>query len=124
MSAVGVVAFTRRYWKCACGADGAYAADAILGVAGERYTKAVQRHGCRLAADGSFASASEHLRELLGVDLCPETVRKVVEGHGQKMARFQSQDTAAKRPSARPRARSSLPPMPARSTPGKKAGRT
>ena len=32
---------------------------------------------------------------MLGVDLCPETVRKVVHGHGQKMARFQSQDTVS-----------------------------
>jgi hypothetical protein len=55
----------------------------------------VQRHCCRLAADRSFASASEHLHEMLGVAICPETVRKVVEGHGQKMARFQSQDTVS-----------------------------
>ena len=95
MSAVGSVAFTRRYWQCTCGADGSYAADAILGVEGQRYTQTVQKHCCRLAADGSFASASENLHELLGVDVCPETVRKVVEGHGQKMARFQSQDTAS-----------------------------
>lgn len=32
---------------------------------------------------------------MLGVEVCPETVRKVVQGHGQKMARFQSQDTAS-----------------------------
>jgi hypothetical protein len=95
MSAVGAVAFTRRYWKCPCGADGSYAADAILGVEGERYTKAVQKHCCRLAADLSFASTSANLHEMLGVDVCPETVRKVVEGHGQKMTRFQSQDTAS-----------------------------
>jgi hypothetical protein len=95
MSAVGSVTFTRRYWKCICGADGSYAADATLGVEGERYTKTVQRHCCRLAADQSFAAASEHLHAMLGVEVCPETVRKVVEGHGQKMARFQSQDTAS-----------------------------
>jgi len=64
-----------------------------LGVEGERYSKTLQRHCCRLAADGSFASTSEHLHEMLGVEVCPETVRKVVQGHGQKMARFQSQDT-------------------------------
>lgn len=95
MSAVGSVAFARRYWQCTCGADGSYAADAILGVEGERYTKTVQKHCCRLAAEMSFAATSEHLHALLGVDVCPETVRKVVEGHGQKMARFQAQDTAS-----------------------------
>ncbi len=75
MSAVGAVAFTRRYWKCSCGSAGSYAADALLGVEGKRYTKAVQKHCCRLAAEVSFASTSEHLHELLGVDLCPEAVR-------------------------------------------------
>ena len=67
----------------------------MLGVEGVRYTKTVQKHGCRLAADVSFASTSEHLHELLGVDLCPETVRKLVEGHGKAMARFQPEDAAS-----------------------------
>jgi hypothetical protein len=95
MTAVGEVAFTRRYWKCSGGCDGSYAADAPLGVAGERYTQTVQKHCCRLAAETSFASASEHLREMLGTDLCPETVRRMVEGHGQRMTRFQAGDTAS-----------------------------
>jgi hypothetical protein len=96
MTAIGAVAFTRRYWQCAaCGADGSYAADELLGVAGQRYTKVVQMHACRLAGGESFASASEDLREMLGVDLCPETVRKVVQEHGRKMARFQSEDVAS-----------------------------
>jgi len=94
MSAVGAVVFTRRYWKCGCGTDGSYAADELLGVAGERYTKTVQKHCCRLAAETSFASTSQLMHELLGADLCPETVRTMVEGHGQAMARFQSEDTA------------------------------
>lgn len=95
MSAVGEVAFTRRYWKCSCGSDGSYAADALLGIQGQRYTKTVQKHACRLAAETSFASTSGHLHELLGVDLCPETVRTMVEGHGRKMARFQTEDAAS-----------------------------
>jgi len=95
LSAVGAVAFTRRYWKCRCGRDGSYAADALLGVEGERYSQTVQKHCCRLAAELSFASSREHLHEMLGVDLAVETVRKVAEGHGQKMARFQARDTAS-----------------------------
>jgi hypothetical protein len=94
MTAVGPVTFTRRYWQCRCGSAGAYAADALLGVDGRRYTKAVQKHCCRLAAETSFAATSAHLRALLGVELCPETVRTMVEGHGQAMARFQATDTA------------------------------
>jgi hypothetical protein len=97
MSAVGEVAFTRRYWKCTCGRDGSYAADLLLGVEGQRYTKTVQKHCCRLAAETSFASTSEHLHEMLGVDLCPETVRTLVEGHGQAMARFQPQDAESEK---------------------------
>jgi hypothetical protein len=95
MTAVGEVAFTRRYWKCTCGTDGAYAADGVLGVDGQRYTKAVQKHCCRLAAETSFATTSRLLHELVGADLCPETVRTMVEGHGQRMARFQAADTAS-----------------------------
>ena len=95
MSAVGAVAFTRRYWQCRCGRAGAYAADALLGVEGERYTKAVQKHCCRLAAETSFAATSEHVHEMLGVGVCPETVRALAERHGQAMARFQARDTAS-----------------------------
>src|SRR5262245_14662552 len=95
MTAVGVVAFARRYWKCTCASEGSYAADALLGGEGKRSTTTVQRHCCRLAADLSFAGTSDTLQELLGVVLCPETVRKVVEGHGKQMARFQAEDTAS-----------------------------
>jgi hypothetical protein len=95
MTAVGEVAFTRRYWKCPCGSAGSYATDTLLGVEGARYTKTVAKHCCRLAAESSFATTSENLHELLGVDLCPETVRTLVEGHGQAMARFQATDTAS-----------------------------
>jgi hypothetical protein len=95
MTAVGAVVFSRRYWKCSCGSDGSYAADSVLGVEGQRYTATVQKHCCRLAAGASFASTSDDLREMLGVDVCPETVRKVVQGHGRKMARFQAEDAAS-----------------------------
>jgi hypothetical protein len=95
MSAVGSVAFTRRYWKCTCGSEGSYAADELLGVAEQRYSKTVQKHCCRLAAETSFASTSRLMHELLGVDLCPEAVRTMVEGHGKEMARFQAADTVS-----------------------------
>ncbi len=95
LTAVGNVRYTRRYWKCVCGADGAYAADAVLGVEGQRYTKTVQKHCCRLAADLSCALTSDNLEALLGVKLAPETVRVMVEGHGRAMARFQKADAAS-----------------------------
>lgn len=92
MSAVGEVVFRRRYWKCTCGAEGSYAADALLGVEGKRYSKTVQQHCCRLGAETSFASTSELMHEMLGADLCAETVRTMVEGHGKVMGRFQAED--------------------------------
>jgi hypothetical protein len=95
MSAIGDITFTRRYWKCRCGGDGSYAADAILGIEGERYSKTLQKHACRLGAETSFASTSEHLHEMLGADLCPETTRKLVEKHGKAMAQFQPKDVAS-----------------------------
>ncbi len=97
MTAVGEVLFTRRYFKCTCASEGAYAADTLLGIEGLRSTITVQKHCCKLAAELSFAGTSETMRDLLGVALCPETVRRMVEGHGQQMARFQKQDTASEK---------------------------
>src|SRR5436305_1067843 len=48
-----------------------------------------------LAAEVSFATTSELLHEMSGADLCPETVRTLVEGHGQAMARFQAEDAVS-----------------------------
>lgn len=95
MSAVGGITFTRRYWKCRCGGEGSYAADAILGIEGERYSKMLQKHACRLGAETSFASTREHLHEMLGADLCPETTRNLVEGNGKATAQFQPKDVAS-----------------------------
>src|SRR5262249_47768104 len=70
---------------------GAYAVDAVLGLDG-RFSKTLQQHSCRLAADVSFAKASEHLRALLGVSVAAETVRTLVQSHGKAMAAFQPRD--------------------------------
>jgi hypothetical protein len=91
VSAVGVVSVTRRYWQCRCGEAGLYAADGVLGIEG-RFSTTVQKHCCRLGAELGFAATSEHLHEMLGVGIAPETVRTMVEAHGQAMARFQPAD--------------------------------
>lgn len=83
----------RRYWQCRCGSPGGYAADELLGLEG-RYSRVLQTHLCRLAADTSFAAAAEHLQALLGVRVSAETIRGVVEGHGAAMTRFQGTDAA------------------------------
>ena len=93
VTTLGVLKITRRYWQCRCGSDGGYAADEVIGLSG-RCSRVVQKHGCRLAADVSFAKASEHLREMLGVRLSPETVRGIAECHGKAMAKFQPKDEA------------------------------
>jgi hypothetical protein len=89
-----VVPIRRRYWQCRCGTTaGAYAADEVLGLDG-RYSRTLQKHACRLGADGSFATTREHLHELLGVNVSAETLRTMVQGHGKAMQRFQPQDEA------------------------------
>jgi len=52
----------------------------------------VQKHACRLAADGSFAQAGEHLAAILDVRIAAETLRTLVESHGRAMAAFQPRD--------------------------------
>ena len=96
MTTVGVLSLKRRYWQCRCGTAGAYAADAVLGLS-QRFSKVVQKHCCSLAADVSFAKASEHLCQMLGVRLAPETVRVLVASHGKTMAAFQPKDDATAR---------------------------
>ena len=82
---------SRRYFQCPCRRPGSYAADEVLGLAG-RMSRVVQKHGCRLASEVSFASTQEHLREMLGVRLCAETIRQMVGRHGRAMTRHQSDD--------------------------------
>jgi len=55
-------------------------------------TAGVAEARCRLGADQSFAVAQEHLWEMLGVQVCAETVRTMVERHGKAMQRFQLED--------------------------------
>ena len=87
---------TRRYFQCPCGLPGSYAVDGVLGLAG-RMSRVVQKHGCRLAAEVSFASTQEHLREMLGVRLGAETIRQMVGRHGRSMMRHQSNDPVSEK---------------------------
>jgi len=92
VSAIGEIPINRRYWQCRCSKVGSYLADQILGLEG-RYSKVLQKHACRLSADTSFAAASEHLHELLGVKISAETIRELVESHGKSMSTFQAHDS-------------------------------
>jgi hypothetical protein len=55
----------------------------------------LQAKACRLAADVSFATAVEHLKELLGVAPAAETVRTYCERQAARVARWQGQERAS-----------------------------
>jgi len=55
----------------------------------------LQRKACRLAADVSFATTAEHLRELLGVSPVAETLRISCERQAARVARWQGQEQAS-----------------------------
>jgi hypothetical protein len=65
----------------------------MLGLDGH-YTRALQQHVSRLAADVSFAKAREHLMAMLPVTLSKEALRRACHRHGQRMAEWQPQETA------------------------------
>lgn len=92
---LGSLAVRRRWWgsRCPC-SPGAYHADAALGLDGGLSPR-LQRKACRLAADVSFATTAEHLRELLGVSPASETLRLYCERQAGRMAKWQGQETAS-----------------------------
>lgn len=59
-----------------------------------RFTRVLQKRTCKLAADTSFAATSEHLKDLLGVSICAETVRTLCARHAAAMVPFQPTDAA------------------------------
>lgn len=93
MSCIGVLQLRRHWWasRCRCEALG-YGADEVLGLEGS-YTRTLQQHLSRLAADVSFAKAQEHLAALLRVTVSKEALRQECHRHGRQMARWQSTET-------------------------------
>ena len=83
--------------------------------------KTVQKHCCKLVAELSFAGTSETMRDMLGVELSPETIRTMVEGRGKQTARLQAQDTACEKAFQEAKSEWNSRPTRARS---KKAGKT
>ena len=73
---------------------GGYHADAVLGLDGGLSPR-LQRKACRLAAEVSFATAAEHLKELLGVSPASETICGYCERQAGRVARWQGQETAS-----------------------------
>lgn len=88
-----MVRLRRRWWGSRCGCEAAgYAVDAILGVAG-CYTRTLQQHLARLAADVSFAKAREHLTALLRVTVSKEALRQECHRHGRRLEQWQTRET-------------------------------
>jgi hypothetical protein len=69
-----------------------YGADGVLGLDGS-YTRTLQQHLSRLAADVSFAKAREHLTALLPVTLSKEALRQECHRHGRQMGQWQTRET-------------------------------
>jgi hypothetical protein len=88
------LALSRHWWgqRCPCDVSAGYHVDGLVGLEGY-LSRRLQRQVCRKAADGSFEKAREDLLEFLGVPVSAETLRKVSEEHGQRLARWQPQDT-------------------------------
>lgn len=93
LSCLGTVRLQRRWWgsRCACAAVG-YGGDEVLGLDGH-YTRTLQGHLSRLAADVSFAKAQEHVEALLPVTLSKEALRQECQRHGRRMAQWQTTET-------------------------------
>lgn len=97
MTAAGDVTLRRVYFTCrACG-QRAHALDDRLGVDGFVSPHA-QRLICLLGVDRSFERSARHLREVAGLVVCDNTVRKICDHHGGLMRAWQRQDPEAARP--------------------------
>jgi len=103
LTCVGRVGLRRRRWgsRCAC-APGGYQADATPGLDGGLSPRP-QAKSSRLAAEVSFATTREHLREWPGVSPAAETIRVYCERPAARVARWQGQeqDSAAASRAAR-----------------------
>jgi hypothetical protein len=91
------VTLSRVYFTCRrCGRH-AHALDERLGVEG-LVSPHAQRLLCTLGADWSFERSAGHLREVLGLAVCDNTVRKVCDHHGGLMRAWQRDAPEASRP--------------------------
>jgi hypothetical protein len=96
VTAAGDVTLWRRHFTCrACGRH-AHALDERLGVDGFVSPHA-QRLVCLLGAENSFEHTARLLREVAGLCICDNTVRRVCDEHGGKMRNWQREDPEAVR---------------------------
>lgn len=93
MTCLGPLTFTRHRWgnRCPCAVCEGYHVDEAIGLNGY-LSRRLQKVATRKAADASFEKAREDLIEFLGVFVSAETLRKISEEHGRKMASWQPTD--------------------------------
>lgn len=98
MTCLGAVTLVRHRWgnRCACDVCEGYHVDEAIGLNGY-LSRRLQQLAARKAANGSFAAAREDLIAFLGVTVSAETLRKISEDHGQRMASWQPTDKAGDR---------------------------
>ena len=97
VTAAGDVRLARVYFTCrACG-EHAHALDDRLGLDGFVSPHA-QRLLCTLGADWSLERCARHLREVAGLVVCDNTVRKVCDRRGGLMRAWQREQPEASRP--------------------------
>ena len=88
---------SRVYFTCRHCGQHAHALDDRLGLEGFVSPHA-QRLICTLGVDRSFERCARHLRQVAGLVVCDNTVRKVCDRHGGLMRAWQRQDPEAARP--------------------------
>ena len=97
MAAAGDVTLKRVYFTCRrCGLH-AHPLDDRLGLEGFVSPHA-QRVFCAVGAEWSFERCARFLREVAGLVVCDNTVRKVCDRHGGLMRVWQREDAEASRP--------------------------
>ena len=77
------------YFDCRYCAVGEYAADVRLGVAGGQ-TRQARRLLCLAGTSWSFAMASDHLREMSGLQVAANTVRNVCQAEAGRVEQWQA----------------------------------
>lgn len=87
----------RRYLTCRRCAQHAHPLDERLGVDG-LVSPHAQRLLCAAGAEQSFERAARLLRELAGLQVCDNTVRRVCDEHGGRMRAWQREDPKAGQP--------------------------
>src|SRR5262249_1809049 len=93
LTSAGPVRLVRRHLRCPDCRHSGYAVDDEVGLDGY-LSRRLLRLACLGAADGSFARASEYLREYLALGVCAETLRAYCQKQGQHMADWQPQREA------------------------------